>query len=441
MSGDLDIRGGGVVAVDTETLRAAADGFSELAFDLDEIAELIRTGERSLGELPSAGDAAYSLQTSRLSIVAIADHARELMLSLRDAAAVYDTVELRVERAAAAAAGDSDAVARIDARLAVLDREYPAAERAATRDLIERWLTSPLDLSAQAAGGTWWLGPGFHSLAFAGVWTLHSGLGAFGPGKLPAGARLQGVARQVVAVPVTPSGPVTAPGALAQAAARIPGGGDSRIRVERYTMPDGSRQFAVYIAGTQAMTAGGREPFDMRSNVELYSGKRSASYDATVAALEHSGAKPGDVVHAFGHSQGAMVGAHLALEGGFDTQTLVSFGSPVEAAVGNGTLSVSLRHTDDVVPALAGGGHAGSVGAPGSFVAERVADPQPGVHDLRVPAHAMTAYTETARMLDASDDARMVAVRRLFDELGNAASVDVAEYATARVSPSGGGGG
>jgi pimeloyl-ACP methyl ester carboxylesterase len=166
----------------------------------------------------------------------------------------------------------------------------------------------------------------------------------------------------------------------------------------------------------------------------LYSGERSASYEATLAALAASGAASGDVVHAFGHSQGAMVTAHLALEGGFDTRTLVSFGSPVEADVGDGTLSIAVRHRDDPVAALEGGGHPGAVGAPGSFVAERTADPQLGLHDFGFPAHGIEGYTDTARMLDASTDARMGAVRALFDELGGAASIEVTEYSAQRVA-------
>ncbi len=163
----------------------------------------------------------------------------------------------------------------------------------------------------------------------------------------------------MVVTPVAGHGPTAAPASLADAAARIPGGGDARIRVERYTMPDGTRQFAVYVAGTQTVAPNSTEPFDMASNIALYTGERSASYDATLAALARAGAEPGDVVHAFGHSQGAMITAHLALEGGYDTQTLVSLGSPVEADVGEGTMSISLRHADDPVAALAAGGHAG----------------------------------------------------------------------------------
>ena len=226
--------------------------------------------------------------------------------------------------------------------------------------------------------------------------------------------------------------PATAPASLADAAARVPGGAEARVRVERYTMPDGSRQFAVYVAGTQTVAGDPREPFDMASNVELYSGEPSASYAATIAALAEAGARQGDVVHAFGHSQGAMIATRLALEGEYDARTLVTFGSPVEGQVGDGTLSVAVRHRDDPVAALSGGGHIAPVGAPGSFVASRTADPLPGLHDLRMPAHGIDSYTETARMLDDSDDARMEAVRQMFDGLGAAASVDVIEYSAER---------
>ncbi len=72
-----------------------------------------------------------------------------------------------------------------------------------------------------------------------------------------------------------------------------------------------------------------------------------------------------------------MVASRLAVEGGYDVKTLVTLGSPVEADVGDGTLSVAVRHTDDPVAALQGGGYDTAVGAPGSFVAERLADPLP----------------------------------------------------------------
>jgi pimeloyl-ACP methyl ester carboxylesterase len=158
----------------------------------------------------------------------------------------------------------------------------------------------------------------------------------------------------------------------------------------------------------------------------------SDSYAATEAALAAAGAQPGDAVHVFGFSQGAMIGAHLALEGPYDTQTLVSLGSPVDADVGPGTLSVSVRHSDDPVVALAGGGHGEPVGASGSFIVERVADPDVALDDTRLPAHRLTVYAETAALVDASADPRVDGLRGVFDELAQAESVEVTEYAATR---------
>ena len=70
--------------------------------------------------------------------------------ALRLAADVYDIVELRAERAAALAAGDEAAVARLDARIAAAVRAHPEADRQAglgrARALV------PLARRARAAG-------------------------------------------------------------------------------------------------------------------------------------------------------------------------------------------------------------------------------------------------------------------------------------------------
>ncbi|MET0829844.1 MAG: hypothetical protein ABWY26_10010 [Microbacterium sp.] len=436
MSDDLDIRGGGGVAVDTATLRAAATGFTNLASELGEIARVVGSAGLRLFDASQAGyEVSCAIEVVRRRIVSVIDEANVIATALQSASAVYEIVELRAERAAADAAGDSTAVGRIDARLAALARAYPDAEGKATSSAFAHWLTWPSGLAAQAPGMLWWLAPGFHTLAIPIAWSAQHMIGAIGAGTVPANSRLTGTTKDVIVSPLPVRGPAVPPTSLADAAARMPTG-DARIRVERYTMSDGSRQFAVYVAGTQTFAPQRREAFDMGSNVELYAGERSASYEATLTALEQAGAEPGDVVHAFGHSQGAMILTHVALDGGFDTRTLVTFGSPVEAQLGDDTLSVMLRHTDDPVPALTGGGHVGAVGAAGSFIAERTADPAFGLHDMGMPAHDMAGYTRTAELLDASTDPRMGAVRQVFDELGDAASVDVTEYSAERVVPS-----
>jgi pimeloyl-ACP methyl ester carboxylesterase len=137
-------------------------------------------------------------------------------------------------------------------------------------------------------------------------------------------------------------------------------------------------------------------------------------------------------VHVFAHSQGGMVGSHLALEGEYRVETLVGFGNPLAADVGGETLSVDVRHSDDPVAALAAGGHNGAVGAPGSMVIERVAHPVAGLDDVTMPAHHMSSYAETAALIDASPDPRVGSLHAVFDELNEAVSVEVTEYSAKR---------
>ncbi len=442
MTSDLEIIGGGAVAVDTATLRETAARFLAAGTELEQVR--LRLGmlqNMLLSERAHAWDAvsAASVLGTRL---AESVHGAELIAdALREAAAIYELVELNAEHRAAVLAGDRDAVARLDRARDALTARHPDAPAAAVGVELERDVMWPSDLGRQATELGYSLGDriGFPAAVIGGValggLTLAAGAvaGVGGQGRLAPDARLTGRGQPVVVTPVTPVATATAaPTGLLSVARRMPGAGESRVRVERYAMPDGSRQFAVYVAGTQSFALGGSEAWDNRSNAELYAGRASASYEATAAALAAAGARPGDTVHAFGHSQGAMVTAHLALEAGYDTRTLVSFGSPVEADVGPGTLSVSVRHTDDPVVALAGGGQVAPVGAPGSFVVEREFDPDAGMHDAMLPAHHLRSYAETAALVDASGDPRVEGVRAVFAELEGATSVEVTEYAAER---------
>ena len=370
MSDDLDIRGGGAVAVDTATLRATADGFESLAAELDEIAALVglrgtppfRAVPRRLGSLVGRGGGA------RRRILVVSDDAHGLTAGLRDAAAVYEIVELRAERAAAEAAGDSAAVARIDARLDALFLAHPGAERRATLEALGHWFAWPGELARQASGALWWLTPGFHALAVPTAWALQRAVGALGAGTVPSGARLDGRAGEVIVSPVA----VRRTGDCADFA-RGRGGADPRTAT-RGSEWSGTRCPTVRASSPSTSPARRRslrrraEPFDMGSSVELYAGERAASYDAALAALRHAGAEPGDVVHAFGHSQGAMVAAPSRSGGRIrHADTRRHSGRPIEADVGEGTLSIALRHSDDPVAAARGRGVRGGRGRAGQL--------------------------------------------------------------------------
>ncbi|MEN2738733.1 hypothetical protein ABCS02_13160 [Microbacterium sp. X-17] len=376
---DLEIRSGGAIAVDAASLESAADEASALAALLQDAAADV---ERAVA-LFGLADLAWPTGPSLVRWAeACAEEARALERALREAAAGYERVEARAARGADAR-GTGDWAGEF-VRQTVLGL------------LPFGFLPTPT------------------ALVLAGTTVLAVRQAA--RGRIPAGAVLEGEAAPppMRATAVAPSG---RPASLAELAGRIPASPD-RVRVERYAMPDGARRFAVYVGGTQGWA--GAEPWDMSSNLRLYTGTRSDSYAATEAALAASGARQGDAVYAVGHSQGAMIASRLALEGGYDTRALVTFGSPVEAEVGAGTLSVQVRHRDDPVALLAGGGSPAPVGAPGGFVAERTADPQPSIGDLALGAHQLSAYEETARLVDASADPRVAHLRDVLGELADA---------------------
>ncbi|WP_374976214.1 hypothetical protein ACEYYH_20990 [Microbacterium trichothecenolyticum] len=457
----LQIRGGGAVSVDTATLWAAAVRFDTAREELAAIAVRLRTLRAELGALPEhTADARASASVLAAQLDGVQTEADEIAAALREAGCAYEMVEIEAEHRAAVLAGDAARAQRLDARMTALVDAHPDAWRMALGAQFERAVMWPSELVRQAtqwgvAVGGEVSDPGSVVVGgAAGLLTLGGAAlaGIAGAGRLARDARLSGTAGPVTVTRVAPASPVVgaagasigagtppsrspaavAPRSLAAVTERMPGAGDSRVRVERYTMPDGSRQYAVYLAGMQSFDVGGDEAWDNASNLELYAGNVSDSYAATELALAQAGVRPGDAVHVFGFSQGAMIGAHLALEGDYDTRTLVSIGSPVDADVGSGTLSVTLRHTDDPVAGLAVGGHAAAVGAPGSFVAERVFDPDAGTDEPRLPAHRLTAYAETAALVDASADPRVGALRDVLAELSRADSVEVTEYAATR---------
>lgn len=437
----LEIRGGGAVAVDTGTLRHTAALFVAAEADLAAVCRLLGNPQSVLlGLRDHAWDAFSSVTVLFQRLIEVRAEAERIAGALREAAIAYELVELNAEHRAAVTAGDNARAAAIDERVTRLSVEHPEAWSNALGLELDRAVDWPGELARQAAEsglvvGTEFGGPaGIGAGAAMGLGTIAGAavLGIGGQGRLSSDARLTGQAGPVSLTPVQPAAATGAPQSLTAVTQRMPGAGESRVRVERYTMPDGSTQFAVYIAGMQSFAYGGDDPWDNQANHDLYTGRESESFAATKQALAEAGARPGDVIHTFGHSQGAMIGSHLAFDGEYDTRTLVTFGSPLAADVGAGTLSVTLRHTDDPVAALAGGGHNAAVGAPGSFVAERVADTDVGLADITVPGHRMTAYAETAALVDASRDPRVGELRAVFDQLARAESVEVTEYAATR---------
>lgn len=425
MSDDLNITHGGAIAVDPEALRVVANDMSRLAPKFSEAASAIRTAYGTIINQPG-----FSSRVDTVALAASGGRAEVLHEQCQSAATntllmadVYELVELRAQLAALSiqdAAGADLLTAQI-ADLEASDERLPVM----ADYLVAGWeggRYEGLDEQFNLAGvlGTWGLAPLFAATALLGT---IGGMGVVRPG-----TKLTGTADPTAISPVKTSTPVGPPNTLAESLRRIPTTGDAQVKIERYTMADGTSRFMLYARGTQSGYYGAGNPFDMKSNLELYTKQQSASYQATLDALEAAGAQPGDRVDVYAHSQSGMIASHLAMESEFDVKVQVTAGSPVEPTLRDDQLLIQLRHTDDPVSALAGGGTANGSGAAESFVATREGSPGQQLEDLTLDAHHLETYTETAEMIDRTEDPRLQAAVDSWRELSEAVEIESTEY-------------
>lgn len=234
----------------------------------------------------------------------------------------------------------------------------------------------------------------------------------------------------------------TAPGptGFADLAGRVPPSavGKPQVRIERYPGRGGPR-WIVYAGGT--VDTGIRpagEPWDDTSNVQAIAQLDPGSVRATLDALHEAGARPGDRVLTVGYSQGGIVATDVVREGGFTNAGLVTFGSPtgqmeVPAAVPNVAVEVS----EDLIPALGGAPRdAAHDGLQRVLVRRGIYDaahPPPAAEML--PAHALSNYAETARLMDASDDPRLTGMRERIDSITGGAVPEVSLWRADRATP------
>lgn len=419
MSGELDIRHGGAIAVDTDALRDVGRRLAAVGVRFDDARAAITRAHAAVTEDPGLASVdSVALAAAGGCAAALGDECADAAAGTLLMADAFELVELRAQAQALGLADIAEAAVlqgRIERLTASDERIATMADR-----LVEGWkdgrfegLGDQYDLGGLVAP-LFWGGP------LAG---LMLGLGTVRPGMT-----LKGVADPVTVTPVRTSTPTGPPASLADAFRRFPTAPGAQVRVEQYAMADGSTRYMAYVKGSQSVAMGGTEPWDMRSNTQLYTGEKSASYQATLDALEAAGAQPGDRVDVVAHSQGGVIAAHLAMESEYDVQVQMTAGSPVEPTLDDDQLLIQLRHTDDVVSSLAAGGSPGGTGAPDSFTAEREADPAAGLQDLLLAPHQLDAYVETAEQVDASGDPRVAALDELWSELDGAVEITSTEY-------------
>jgi len=418
MSDDLDISHGGAIAVDPEALRAVAGALIALAPGFADAVAAVRRAHTFLMNLPTAAtrvDTA-ALQGSADRAAALHEECRTAGENTRLMADVYELVERRVELDALEIQGLTPADALID-RIAELEASDPRVVEM-EKWLIAGWEKDRFEGLDEQFDQKWLIGSPALS-AFFGFVGLMSAKGA---GRIPPNATLSGGGGPVSVTPVRTTAPIAPPTSLADGFRRLDSSA-GQIMVEKYTMADGTKRFVLYSKGTQ-IGLDPDEPFDMRSNIELFVGDESASYAATVEALRLAGAEPGDEVQVYAHSQGAMNAAYLSTQSEFDVTVQVTAGSPLHPTVGEDQLLIELRHPDDVVSALAGGGLPGGTGSPDSVVISRDGSPI----DLGLPPHLLSNYIETAELADASGDVRLEAWRDEQRELNEAVAIESIEF-------------
>jgi hypothetical protein len=243
------------------------------------------------------------------------------------------------------------------------------------------------------------------------------GLGIFGvdtsAAVVAALAAAVGLARETpVRVTVSSTGTtVAAQGGAAEGirerVARIPEEPD-QVRIDRYSAPGQPDRFEVYIAGTAELAlSGDDEPWDMTSNLSAMGGGSSGSYRAVVEAMRLAGIDSDSAVTLTGYSQGGLIAAQLAASGDYAVDGLVTLGAPAgQVAVPHDIPYLAIEHTNDLVPAL-GGAFASSEPV---VVRRQLFDGPPPPSEFALPAHRLTNYLDTARLVDASDNLRIAEV-------------------------------
>ncbi len=180
---------------------------------------------------------------------------------------------------------------------------------------------------------------------------------------------------------------------------RIPTAAE-QVRIDRYSTPGLPDRYEVYIAGTAELSvAGGAEPWDMTSNVTAIAGGEAGSYRAVREAMRMSGIDSSSPVTLTGYSQGGVIAAQVAASGDFAVDGLLTVGAPAgQVSVPHDIPYLAIEHSNDLVPAL-GGTFASSSPV---IVRRQLFDGPPPASELILPAHQLSNYLDTARLVDAS---------------------------------------
>ena len=226
--------------------------------------------------------------------------------------------------------------------------------------------------------------------SMTGVSPLAAGLVAPTAAVLRAG----GISGSPLSVRPTAQHSCRAPTSFDDVVARIPRVAPDHAQVRIEKTPSAT---VVYIGGTVTGNVfGGREPWDMTSNVLAMGGQTSDSERGVRQAMNAAGVSGSDRIVIVGHSQGGLLAQRIAADPSLSVRDVVLVGSPQSPeGVPANVHVVAFENRNDPITALGGAdSHTRA-----DVTATRTSPATPGD---ALAGHHLGAYRELAREFDAS---------------------------------------
>ena len=238
----------------------------------------------------------------------------------------------------------------------------------------------------------------------------------------------------VTARMVRTTGSKAPPTSFEERTKRIPQG-DAQVRIDRYSDPGKPDRFEIYLGGTKDMSLlAAEDAWDMTSNVNAMALGDAGSYRAVEQAMQQAGVDSASPVQFTGYSQGGLVAALLASSGDYNTQGVFTVGGPVgQIAVPGDIPYLAIEHAEDIVPASGGLWKSNDA----VVVRRAIFEGETLPNDVYFPAHELGRYSETAALVDKSDDGKSGRVlASLNDFVAGTSAVQTTLYRAERVSGS-----
>ena len=183
----------------------------------------------------------------------------------------------------------------------------------------------------------------------------------------------------------------------------------ARVAIECLDHADGSRSWVVAIPGTETWSAGGPNPLDGLTDVQLIARTRDDVSAIVARAMDQAGIAPGDAVLLAGHSLGGIVATSMAADPSIASRyriaAVITAGAPVSGeSVPASTAALHLEHAQDSVPGMRGLPNPDELNRT-TVVRDLSASDDPAERAIRAlgDAHSVQVYVRTAELLPAAD--------------------------------------